>query len=1173
MSTAPDELDELLRGVPPAPPRAPAAAPVRRERDELDVLLEETPAASSTGLRVRRSSSASPARVVSPAAAPAAMSATSSDGLRVRRPSTTSASTTSSVGVDPRLDSFVNDVIGEASRRSGYTYRLGEGVRTPAQQAEKVAGGVSWTYNSRHLHGRGRDVLAFDGKGNYLTDGAHPAYATLGEVYQERAVASPVRVRWGVVRNGKQADPGHFELEDDDALDALLAEMPAADGTQPPQQGDELDALLAGLPDDADEPVERVNISIPASRAGARPSGLNVRRPPASMNPYSQEDRTRRDAAAASRVVALTFKPPRPLADYTDASDFMRDAYLEAARARNVSPEFAENWLKEHPEVLRLVRRDTPTAQAAVPTDLIGTSAYDSDRQTARLELERVGEMARDYEAHRSTGARVADFFTDPTTTAGEKAVAGVGMALRPIGALSTGVAGLQRSVSTSIGSLAGDKESQKIMDAEIYSPVNIVKATWERFKTGKVPDGFEQPIAQGLDLLYQKKNKMPLPAWRRMALEIIGDPMSYASLNLVGTGARALKGTRAGQRLSELRGLTVLDIERAADDGGGYLVKLQDADGAVHVVGAGGRPAASTKDDLDKLIADIPDDPAATEFIPVNSGAASTPAAVPASSSGVGLRVRRAGRAVVDSRAGRAVAGVANSPAARTVQDVVNLPKAIRASFDLSGLGAQGGIIAGARPSLIPGAVADSTRSVLSKEAHEAFKRGLLSSPNQELRESSGLYLASIGQGEETFASRFAEKIPGVAASQRGFEASLDSFRAHAFDLYAERLTKAGVTDPKAFKDIARWVNVATGRGELGKLEPLANVLNLPLFSPRLLASKFNVLSPLRYARMHPEARKIALVEMFRASGSLGVTMGLATLAGATVDLNPFSGGFGTIKSGETSYDLSGGRIRTLRYASQIADSFAKRIRGEHVKDERLPVALVEKFFRAYLSPVGALAYDVHTGEDFDGQPFEWTTAELVHRLSPIAAVEMYDAYQKAGTLGALKTTPAFVGVGVTTREKKPEAIKPVLSATNQAELDRLGLDLEHLGKNGKRSLSVNPRKSTRSVTGDSIEPFGGDDRNSGVGMPAEETAKELSAELDEALADEINSPDYESMSHDDRAQRLEVVMLNIERRVMNGVRRDARGLQMEDEKRVKERLDRMSGGSAAPVIKNFKL
>src|SRR2546423_15295831 len=45
--------------------------------------------------------------------------------------------------VNPQLDAFVNDVMAEAGRRTGFTYKLGSGGRTPAEQAEKVEQGYS----------------------------------------------------------------------------------------------------------------------------------------------------------------------------------------------------------------------------------------------------------------------------------------------------------------------------------------------------------------------------------------------------------------------------------------------------------------------------------------------------------------------------------------------------------------------------------------------------------------------------------------------------------------------------------------------------------------------------------------------------------------------------------------------------------------------------------------------------------------------------------------------------------------------------------------------------------------------------------------------------------------------------------------------------------------------
>ncbi len=122
----------------------------------------------------------------------------------------------------PQLDQVVEDLMTEAARRSGYTYKLGSGGRTPEEQAQKVAQGYSKTLNSKHLTGRGRDVMAYDERGNYITDGAHDAYKTLGAVFRERA---PAGVRWG--GDFKSFfDPSHFELSaaaSAPALDPILA--------------------------------------------------------------------------------------------------------------------------------------------------------------------------------------------------------------------------------------------------------------------------------------------------------------------------------------------------------------------------------------------------------------------------------------------------------------------------------------------------------------------------------------------------------------------------------------------------------------------------------------------------------------------------------------------------------------------------------------------------------------------------------------------------------------------------------------------------------------------------------------------------------------------------------------------------------------------------------------
>ncbi|HEY9405799.1 MAG TPA: hypothetical protein VIQ24_24325 [Pyrinomonadaceae bacterium] len=1379
---------------------------------------------------------------------------------RASKPRASSA--LSAPGVDPRLDSFVNEVIGEASKRTGYRYELGEGVRTPAQQAQKVAQGYSWTMNSRHLHGRGRDVLAFDEKGNYIKDGSHPAYAALGEVYGERSASAPARIRWGVVRDGKQVDPGHFELEDgddprvasdlpdlSDLADAsadLSADAAPANRTRTPadhgmplrrrgsredvaqfnsEMSPQLDALgvgdvlheeverRRGVPyldpslatdseeyqqavggmvyqrpnfpanyDDDGEPILQVS-AVPATSAD---QDFRPPHPPArdenQIDPYSSEGRARRDAQRSLESapnVSARLRVQLPL-EYSklDGRQVGALAAYTYARSQRIPDSFVNEWLQNSP-VGQSVDLYGADGQRADLLDLLGSPSFDEATRTLNVSaaLPLLSQMKRDYEAWRSSGARLVEWFNDPTRSAGEKfgditepvvsAAGRVGdLATRPLQAASTALWSLARK----------------------HSPTEAARDAYTEFMAGATPDGAGNWLAEQVrDSETLRGINENLPGMVGGIVEMVTDPGNLIPLGVLARGGAALRGLKGVQRVEQAllasrdarfldfynAGGRILKIEaapiqeaasvaddlpsfnkllsnaddikrgiessRVADGVPHFKITLKDADGVEHVIDtsayyvngqkpklvsrkagediegvglerdgdtgrvffdgkpqdfrmeAGGRLEASpvggarageqrlpSADEWQPFPADsgslnvprssmpqikgehrgalvqylkgrgiaherveiVPNTlkPSQAEFSPAKvekaRGFEGKPRAILVSSDGhvldghhqwlssledapdvpipairldapinqLLIETARFPSSGVDTASAAAGGGRAASAAlpelsdladepltsepaagaeprasairrtARDVRDVVNLTKAIPASFDNSALFGQGAIISGARPSLIPGAVADSTRSAMSRSKFEAFKRKLVTHPNQDLRESSGLYLASIKQGEETFGSHFAEKIPGVAASQRAYEATLDSLRSNAFDLYAIQLTKAGVTDPKAYKDIARWVNVATGRGELGRLEPLADVLNLPLFSPRLLASKFNVISPVRYMRMHPAARKVALKEMFRASGSLAVTHGLAKLAGADVDLNPFSGGFGTIEADGTSYDLSGGRLRALRFAAQLSDSFNRQLKGLSVKDDRKPAALVEKFFRAYLSPAAALGLDAYTGTEFNGRDFEWSPRQL-KRLAPFVAKEMFEAYQNAGAMGAVKAAPSFVGVGVRMFDKSSDPIKPTLSRPVQDELDRLGLDLAHLGKKGKTSVYVKPGRTVEGVTGDSITPFGDEKASNGMGMSADDYAARLSAELDAVISDEINSLDWDVMTDEEKARRLDILLVNTEKRVFNLVRVDARFAQQEQEKQVKERLDRMSARSLNRGRIHFKL
>ena len=113
---------------------------------------------------------------------------------------------------------------------------------------------------------------------------------------------------------------------------------------------------------------------------------------------------------------------------------------------------------------------------------------------------------------------------------------------------------------------------------------------------------------------------------------------------------------------------------------------------------------------------------------------------------------------------------------------------------------------------------------------------------------------------------SRLAGRFPLVKQSNRAYVGFLNKLRADVFDRLLSDAQRAGVAQtPELLSSVARFVNTATGRGDLGSLTIAGRVLSTAFFSPRLLASRVNMLNPLYYRSLHPFVRKQALGAMAR--------------------------------------------------------------------------------------------------------------------------------------------------------------------------------------------------------------------------------------------------------------------------------------------------------------------
>lgn len=110
---------------------------------------------------------------------------------------------------------------------AGLAVMIVDTLRTEAEQIENVRKGVSWTMNSRHLPRRMRGYLSTDlnaeksdaidvcpysvwdlhGPDKLQWDRSDPVWKKIG------AIGESIGLKWGVIKNGEQVDPGHFEMK------------------------------------------------------------------------------------------------------------------------------------------------------------------------------------------------------------------------------------------------------------------------------------------------------------------------------------------------------------------------------------------------------------------------------------------------------------------------------------------------------------------------------------------------------------------------------------------------------------------------------------------------------------------------------------------------------------------------------------------------------------------------------------------------------------------------------------------------------------------------------------------------------------------------------------------------------------------------------------------------
>lgn len=387
---------------------------------------------------------------------------------------------------------------------------------------------------------------------------------------------------------------------------------------------------------------------------------------------------------------------------------------------------------------------------------------------------------------------------------------------------------------------------------------------------------------------------------------------------------------------------------------------------------------------------------------------------------------------------------------------EAINTLRTLKATADFSYTFRQALVLSVRRPIKATKAFGKATKSFFNKYTAERVDNALRSAEHHYIREKSGLQLTEVDavltRREEMFGARMIEKVPiigdVVTASNRHMVTGLNILRSSAFDEFLVKFPNATHAELVAWAD---WINVAGGRGNLGRAASVANTLSLFLFAPRFAASRIQTpYMMFKYWKM-PRVRKAIAKDVVAVTSLGAMTLALADLAGFEVGLDPRNPDFGKIRIGDTRIDIWGGLQQPIRLTARVGLSVTDKIgiTGKELaeRDKAVdPIELVSRFSIYKLAPAITIPSELVRGETIVGEPV--SPAQTAARaVLPLWLDDVADAYRhenagKAVLVGSL----TFMGVGATTYEDSEtqtrRRIRQMMMDNNYIGADQLKLE-----------------------------------------------------------------------------------------------------------------------------------
>jgi len=376
-----------------------------------------------------------------------------------------------------------------------------------------------------------------------------------------------------------------------------------------------------------------------------------------------------------------------------------------------------------------------------------------------------------------------------------------------------------------------------------------------------------------------------------------------------------------------------------------------------------------------------------------------------------------------------------------RTVGDTFDFARTIMTSGEFSGVLRQGGFIGLGHPVRASKSLVPMFKSVVSDFQAAKVMKKILDRDNAPLYARFKLSLtdvdgvAKLSGREEVYKSNILEQLQRtkvgkiltfpIKASERAYTTFLNKLRADSFDAMSKTLAKNGEPTNEEYKVIADFVNSATGRGDLGKLEVASEALSRIFFAPRYLKSRIDLITLKPFRGGTKATKKLIAMEYARYLAGLSTVYGILKYStDATVETSPTSSDFGKIKIGNVRLDPLSGLSQTAVIAARILSGETKSsitgrtspIRGKVKFGRKDTFDVSMDFLRSKLAPGPSTFFDVVTGKNVIGQP---TTPESVAKnlTIPMSFGDIHDAMEELGVEKALIPSIANIfGIGLQT-------------------------------------------------------------------------------------------------------------------------------------------------------------